>query len=732
MAEPTPAEKVKDKEYTNWLKMTLALYYMKSGLHTFIQSEVDSLHQSIAQKIYAGQTVQLSYCTTCNPKCSRRNKYTQVWKFETQCKLSCNAWFDELLALHVNPKSDKIYWSNSNVSLWPFNPWECAKVYLPRGQQPANTGPTKSDAQALLVLLTNCKHLNSKLSSQGQKLLPKISVIRNTVIHNGEMKVSDADRASFMQQIIQLLEDPVCLGSLEDCNTAVRNIHKIDSDSLDVSFNLGLPMPALSAAVNELRLELGMKENTNANNIESLKEEFIKFEKQVTKRFEEVEKKFELHRKNTEERFEDIQKKIDLQGESTTKKLEDLEMNLLLHSENITKTLQDVGLELCLHGEGAAGERHSKVEEEVGPLQKPYPKSQKKKKNGNWNPGEKNYHTGEKISDPFFAMETENQNQEGTVKPYDNFNADQDAEVLRNAMKGIGTDEKTLINVLCYRSNPQRQEIALAYKTMFGKDLMKDIKSETSGNFFKTLKALLMRPADYDAYQLRKAMKILHTDKDVLIGILCTRSNAQIKEIIKVYKEKFNRDLEKDIESSTSGDLRCFLISLVLASRSDSKEADRDTAVQDAKVTIQLSGKKKWETERSKCIQILVSQSYPQLRATFEEYSSLSKKDMEEVLKSELSGDIRNGMQTIVHCVRNKFAHFAQLLEKLGTDDNTLIRIIVSRCEIDMVQIKEEFLKLTSQTFEQYIAVQTLSKVFLCTFILIHLLQEFSVSRISC
>lgn len=32
-----------------------------------------------------------------------------------------------------------------------------------------------------------------------------------------------------------------------------------------------------------------------------------------------------------------------------------------------------------------------------------------------------------------------------------------DVEALRNAMKGIGADEKALINIICYRSNEQRQ-----------------------------------------------------------------------------------------------------------------------------------------------------------------------------------------------------------------------------------------------------------------------------------
>ena len=39
----------------------------------------------------------------------------------------------------------------------------------------------------------------------------------------------------------------------------------------------------------------------------------------------------------------------------------------------------------------------------------------------------------------------------------------------------------------------------------------------------------------------------------------------------------------------------------------------------------------------------------------------------------------------------------------LGTDDDTLIRVVVTHCEVDMVQIKQEFQRLYGKTLESYI-----------------------------
>lgn len=59
------------------------------------------------------------------------------------------------------------------------------------------------------------------------------------------------------------------------------------------------------------------------------------------------------------------------------------------------------------------------------------------------------------------------------MRPVNPFDPRHDAEILRKAMKGFGTDEKAIIQVLASRVNSQRQEIALQFKTLFGKVRLK-------------------------------------------------------------------------------------------------------------------------------------------------------------------------------------------------------------------------------------------------------------------
>lgn len=44
-------------------------------------------------------------------------------------------------------------------------------------------------------------------------------------------------------------------------------------------------------------------------------------------------------------------------------------------------------------------------------------------------------------------------------------------------------------------------------------------------------------------------------------------------------------------------------------------------------------------------------------------------------------------------------------IQGLGTDDKTLIRVIITRAEVDMVQVKQEFQKEFGKSLEDFIKV---------------------------
>lgn len=298
----------------------------------------------------------------------------------------------------------------------------------------------------------------------------------------------------------------------------------------------------------------------------------------------------------------------------------------------------------------------------------------------------------------------------GTIKPFATFNAEYDSQVLRKAMKGFGTDEQTIISVLGYRCNQQRQLLKLTYKTLFGRDLVKDLSSELSFKFKQTVLASMMTPVEYDAEQLYKAIRGAGTNEEAIVEILCTRSNQQLRDIRTTYRNLYRNDLERDLIGDTSGHFRRFVVSLVTAGRAEGNAIDYEKAKREA-MELYQAGEARWGTDESKFNQVLCSNSHAQLRAVFAEYERVAHRSIQQSLSREMSGDLLMGMQTLANVVTNPHKYFADRLHRAmrgaGTSDDTLIRVIVSRSEVDLVQIKQEFQRQYGQTLESWIQGDT-------------------------
>lgn len=291
-----------------------------------------------------------------------------------------------------------------------------------------------------------------------------------------------------------------------------------------------------------------------------------------------------------------------------------------------------------------------------------------------------------------------------------NFNPMVDAAVLRKAMKGIGTDEDALIGVLCHRSNWQRMEIARAFKQGHGRDLLDDIRSETSGNFGKTLHNLLLDTKEYYARELHNALYGAGTDEDALIEIVCTLPNYEILSIGCVYQQMYGKNLEKDLRDDTSGNLKRLMTALVNGHRDESMMTDINAAVMDAKA-LKKAGIDKWGTDESVFIQILCTRNYAQIRLIAQEYTTITGHALERDIRKEFSGRIEEGLLAVLVTAINPSAFFAERLHKsmdgLGTNDSSLIRLMITRSEIDMVDIKQEFVKKYNKTLKSFIQGDT-------------------------
>jgi hypothetical protein len=264
-------------------------------------------------------------------------------------------------------------------------------------------------------------------------------------------------------------------------------------------------------------------------------------------------------------------------------------------------------------------------------------------------------------------------------------------------MKGFGTDEAALIKIVANRTNRQRQEIKAAYKASFGRDLISDLKSELRGKFEDAMIALFTEPIEYDADQLREGMKGLGTNEDTIIEILASRDPRYLQAVKQKYNQKYKRNLEDDIKKETHGTLEHLLISLLQGSRSTNTQPNPNQMAAIAQEIYQ-AGEAKLGTDESVFNKYFCSLSPHELAMMAQQYHKISGHTILQAIDKEFHGDSKKALRTIVYATLSPSEYFAtrvnDAIKGWGTKDHLLIRILITRDEIDMPMIKQYYKQL--------------------------------------
>jgi len=271
------------------------------------------------------------------------------------------------------------------------------------------------------------------------------------------------------------------------------------------------------------------------------------------------------------------------------------------------------------------------------------------------------------------------------------FDPKRDAEALRAAMRGLGTDEKMLIRILGCRSSPERLQIAQAYGNIYGKSLESALSSETSGNFCSLLKRLVRPTHIVKADHLQDAMEGVGTKDHWLIDVFTQTSNAELSYVRQAYHSEYHKDLEHRVKSETSGNFKKGLERLVRGVREEPPVVDERIAAEDA-VTIYKAGEKKWGTDDETFIRIFTSRSAYHLQAVDRHYMSNRGKSVLDAIRNETSGDYKD---LLLACCKTKEMYFAERLHEcvagIGTNDNVLVYILAINDRLTLQNIAKVY-----------------------------------------
>jgi len=283
------------------------------------------------------------------------------------------------------------------------------------------------------------------------------------------------------------------------------------------------------------------------------------------------------------------------------------------------------------------------------------------------------------------------------------YNPADDAQRLRDAMKGLGTNDSVLIDIIGHRTREQRLMIVAAYTSVVGRDLLKDIESETSGNYRRVL-LLLLKPRDEMlAELLNDAMKNAGTRDKLLIDLM-TQFPYDLPAVAAAYQRKYHKSLESDIKSETSGNYEKMLCALLTIPRPHPAMVDPTRAAADADAFYR-AGEGRLGTNEDAYINILASNSYQQLMLIDQVYRQAHPKGMIAAVKSETSGHFEDTMVALLTRPDEYYAtRIKQAVDGAGTADLELIAAFVANERPQLQVIAQAYQRLFSKPMAQRVA----------------------------
>ena len=229
--------------------------------------------------------------------------------------------------------------------------------------------------------------------------------------------------------------------------------------------------------------------------------------------------------------------------------------------------------------------------------------------------------------------------------------AEYDADLLYQAMKGIGSDKDIITEVLCFR-NPERiNEIKAKFQEKYGKDLVAEVKSETSGDYQTIVMHLLegdrgqgekpdLAKCTGIAEELYKAGEgKIGTDEAVFIKYFTSLSSSELLLVCKEYHKNYKKNMLDVVENEFNGNVKNLLTVLLYSLYSPSEYFAKQ--IMDS---IKGAG-----TNDTKLIRCIISRYSIDMKKVKKYFKKMYNKELLDEVKEDVSGNYGRILETLIN-----------------------------------------------------------------------------------
>ncbi|KAK6176434.1 hypothetical protein SNE40_014721 [Patella caerulea] len=210
------SQEMTDPQTQDWLCLNVALREATKALAICTHHRIAAFHKHA--KRFIGQ---LAPCP--NQNCSKKFQQTQQW-----C-IACREWRREIVEFCEKGYVEKIDWSKYHSSKWMSNPYEVARVLIPK----AHSFYYKSNEFHEDIRFTLSYIENSLAFDVDKEIIQKAWVLRNSFKRKGKMKITNTDLVNSVDCLIKLLEFPsiYCHKAVPPAVRKLKSLLKIEESS---------------------------------------------------------------------------------------------------------------------------------------------------------------------------------------------------------------------------------------------------------------------------------------------------------------------------------------------------------------------------------------------------------------------------------------------------------------------------------------------------------------------